>query len=389
MQRSRGIKILVAVAAFGLVAAACGSDDDSGSSDTDSSGTGGGGESAAADAEFTIFGAPTGIEGEAVQGFLDVYNEQTGSNITFTGSDDLESQLEKAKDDLRAAKDQYGMLTLSGEQTILEAQMASVDGRLLGVQSEAASKLSQIEDLKAKLESMSPEVVTQTVDGFGNEATDGMRQQLYELEIKERELLSKYKDNHPFIAAVRKQREAVEKILKEQPEGRTQMTRALNPTYLALHQQMLEAGSAAAALEGEATMLAKQQEKLNADLEALNKNEVLIARLQRKADLLETRYLTYAKNLEESRIDQALDDDRISSVNVMQPATYVAAPVSPKKKLVLIIGLFVGTFGAIGIALFAEAMDDTVRTVSEFEQALEMPVLLTVPDSARHASVTW
>ena len=28
-----------------------------------------------------------------MQGFLDVYNEQTGSNIDFTGSDDLESQL--------------------------------------------------------------------------------------------------------------------------------------------------------------------------------------------------------------------------------------------------------------------------------------------------------
>ena len=93
MKRSRGIKILAAVAAFGLVAAACGSDDDSSSSDTDSSGTSAGGGTAAADADFTLFGAPTGIEGEAVQGFLDVYNEQTGSNIDFTGSDDLESQL--------------------------------------------------------------------------------------------------------------------------------------------------------------------------------------------------------------------------------------------------------------------------------------------------------
>jgi alpha-glucoside transport system substrate-binding protein len=111
MQRSRGIKILAAVAAFGLVAAACGSDDDSGSSstdpagtaasDTDSAGTAAsdtgdgdtGGASAAADADFTLFGAPTGIEGTAVEGFLDVYNEQTGSSIDFTGSDDLESQL--------------------------------------------------------------------------------------------------------------------------------------------------------------------------------------------------------------------------------------------------------------------------------------------------------
>ena len=107
MQRSRGIKILAGMAAFGLVAAACGSDDsessdtsasdtsasDTSASETDSTGTGGGGDSAAADAEFTLFGAPTGVEGDALAGFLDVYNEETGSNIEFTGSDDFESQL--------------------------------------------------------------------------------------------------------------------------------------------------------------------------------------------------------------------------------------------------------------------------------------------------------
>ncbi len=44
-------------------------------------------------AEFTIFGAPTGQEGDAIQGFLDAYNAEKGTNITFTGSDDFEQQL--------------------------------------------------------------------------------------------------------------------------------------------------------------------------------------------------------------------------------------------------------------------------------------------------------
>ena len=92
MQRSRGIKVLAAVAAFGLLAAACGSDDDDGGDGAETT-DGGGGDSAVGGAEFTLFGAPTGVEGDALQGFIDVYNEETGSNITFTGSDDFESQL--------------------------------------------------------------------------------------------------------------------------------------------------------------------------------------------------------------------------------------------------------------------------------------------------------
>jgi alpha-glucoside transport system substrate-binding protein len=94
MQRSRGIKVLAAVAAFGLLAAACGSDDDDGGADTTTAGgTDDGGDALSRDASFTLFGAPTGVEGEALSGFIDVYNETTGSDIQFTGSDDFESQL--------------------------------------------------------------------------------------------------------------------------------------------------------------------------------------------------------------------------------------------------------------------------------------------------------
>jgi ABC-type sugar transport system, periplasmic component len=49
-------------------------------------------------ASFALFGAPTGTEGEALQGFIDVYNEVTGSSITFRGSTDFENELRIAVD---------------------------------------------------------------------------------------------------------------------------------------------------------------------------------------------------------------------------------------------------------------------------------------------------
>ncbi len=44
-------------------------------------------------ADFVLEGAPTGVEGEALQGFLDVYNKVTNSNVQFVGSDGFEQQL--------------------------------------------------------------------------------------------------------------------------------------------------------------------------------------------------------------------------------------------------------------------------------------------------------
>ncbi len=85
MRKSLWTKAAIGIAVVGLVGAACSSSDDTKSSDA---GSGDGGV-----AEFTLFGAPTGVEGEALDGFLDVYNNETGSKVAFTGSDQFEDQL--------------------------------------------------------------------------------------------------------------------------------------------------------------------------------------------------------------------------------------------------------------------------------------------------------
>ncbi len=72
------MKWLVPLVVFVMLVAACGGDDE---------------ESETVGADFTLFGAPTGVEGDALAGFIDVYNAETGSTIEYTGSDDFESQL--------------------------------------------------------------------------------------------------------------------------------------------------------------------------------------------------------------------------------------------------------------------------------------------------------
>jgi alpha-glucoside transport system substrate-binding protein len=96
MKRTRWLIALLAVLA--LVIAACGDGDGGGTT-----AEGGGDGTAAPPAEgeevgasFDLFGAPTGTEGEAMQGFIDLYNETTGSSITFRGSTDFETELQVA-----------------------------------------------------------------------------------------------------------------------------------------------------------------------------------------------------------------------------------------------------------------------------------------------------
>ena len=103
MKRFRWLTLLVVLA---MVAAACGSGDGDdttttagGGEGTDTTADSGGTDTTAdtggvmAGADFELFGAPTGSEGDAIDGFLDVYNGENGSEITYQGSDNFEQQL--------------------------------------------------------------------------------------------------------------------------------------------------------------------------------------------------------------------------------------------------------------------------------------------------------
>lgn len=100
MKRFRAV--LVLLFAFALIVAACSSDDG------DDGGDGGDGDTTTTTAastdnpytdvdvsgtEVSVFAAPTGDEGAAIQATFDIYNEATGGTVTYEGSDDFEAQL--------------------------------------------------------------------------------------------------------------------------------------------------------------------------------------------------------------------------------------------------------------------------------------------------------
>ena len=116
----------------------------------------------------------------------------------------------------------------------------------------------------------------------------------------------------------------------------------------------------------------------------LNEHEVLIADLERQVIIAETSYRSYMDHLEQVRIGDALEVDRISNVNVVQPPSLIRTPVSPKPTLILGAGLLVAVFGALGLALGSEYLDNSLRTPEDLESQLGLPVLSSIPRASRH-----
>jgi capsular polysaccharide biosynthesis protein len=55
-------------------------------------------------------------------------------------------------------------------------------------------------------------------------------------------------------------------------------------------------------------------------------------------------------------------------------------PVSPKKMLNLVLGLFLGLLGGLGLAFFLEFIDDSLGEIDDVEEQLQLPVLGVLPE---------
>lgn len=68
------------------------------------------------------------------------------------------------------------------------------------------------------------------------------------------------------------------------------------------------------------------------------------------------------------------------NTQVIQKVKVPEKPVSPNKKLNILIAFVLGLMISVGISLLLEFMDNTFKSKDELEKFLEIPVLSTIPD---------
>jgi len=301
-------------------------------------------------------------------------HQTAGSYEFFLGQEQqYEKQWKQAATELRQTKDQLGIVTIDGKRQVLQSQIQDIETKLLTNRSDLTTSEARIASLQAMLAKLPERVVTQTQES-ANAAADGMRQTLFTLESREQELASKYTDDHIELQRLREQVQSLKKIVANQQPLREQDTEAANPQRQALELTLLQEQSQVDALRGRQIALQSQHQQLQNELRKLNGEEIKIAELQRTVDLAETRYREYATKLEQARINRSLDEERISSLSVVQPASYVAKSLGPRRLHVLALGFFVAVGGGLGLALVLAYFNPVLRTADELELILEAPV---------------
>ena len=201
-----------------------------------------------------------------------------------------------------------------------------------------------------------------------------MRQKVYDLEMQEKDLMSRYTDEFPALQEVRRQKAIAERILLTSSDTASVQGQSTNSDF-----KVARAPTAsAAAASGDETPKARGNHR-NSDLQKLNEQEFELAQLERDVNLLEIKYAMHVQKLEEARVNDALNREKIMNVKVAQPASLVHKPTSPKAKQFLTGAFILAVSASLGAAFLAEMLDQTLRTTDQVEKQLGIPVLASFP----------
>lgn len=324
---------------------------------------------------------------QLVAALVDAYLEQHVRLNRTPGTQDffaehaerLGNELKRLEDELRELKTRTGLASVDQQREQIVTRLGRLEDDLLSVEVAQSEAQARVDSLQESLQKLPKDQVLETSTGIGNNGTDMIREKFFALQVQEKEASALYKDTHPKLRMIREELAEAERILNEQETTRTHVKTAPDASYEQTRLELAAQIPVLAAFQAKSELIEGQLADLRKSLRTLNENEIQITQLKREIELHDADYRKYAMNLEQTRIDQAMESQRMSNIGVAQPASLQLLPVRPRKALNLALGFLVAVCGAFAIAVAAESMNQSVRTTADVERDLDLPTLATIP----------
>jgi len=312
---------------------------------------------------------------------VDVHKTPQSHTFFREQSEFLKNKLDRSEAQLKALKKQYNVTDLEEQQNILLQRSNDLRMALNQSMSAQAEVENRIQLLGQQLAAL-PKTIAQgeTIDN-NPYIINTLEARLVELQLEEEKLLAKYTEQSRPVQNVRREIGIVTQKLALQENKRYGTTQSgVNPTYQHLNEELMRNKADLRALRAKSDSQKEQLAVYRAELDELNKIEVKHSQLEQEVDVDRQNYRLYLTKFEESRISDAMDSEKIASVSLIEKVQVPLKPVSPKVLLNLVLGLFMGAMGGLGLAFFLHYLDDSLETVEDVEEHLQLPVLLSVAE---------
>jgi succinoglycan biosynthesis transport protein ExoP len=287
------------------------------------------------------------------QNFRSKYDATTqASNWLSAELEELRIKVEKSEDARIAYERENQIWQIDEKQDITTQKLADLSKAVTDAQTDVAEK-----------EALYRMAVSGNVDALpaarGNDVISSLIKRQSELDELYAEALDQYGPNFPKVLRLAAQQKEVQQNLDS---ARKTMVESVNEEFETArsHVELLQEA------------LDKQKSEANDLAEKLVQYHIL----QHDAESNKQLYDGLLQKLKEAGIMAGL---RSSNIRVVDPALAPAYPSRPQKARNILLAVLVGLVGGVGLALFREYLDNTVKSPDDIEALTGLPSLAVVP----------
>lgn len=292
-----------------------------------------------------------------IQQTLDFRYQTSAEAAHWLGAqiEDQRRKVEAAELSIQRVKEKDGIVNIEERRTLLEQRLKELGTALTALKTTRLEREALYRQMRqtANPEEL-PEVIRSPV-------VENLRIELARLERVQAQLLQRYLENHPEV--VRTQNQIKETRSKISAEAE-RVIRAAENDYKAAAAQEQSVSAALDQAKAEAIEIssrAVQYDSLKREIDA--GKEVLNSLLARH---------------KQTDVAQEL---RASNIRIVDPATVPASPIKPRKLRDSLLGVLLGISLGVGVALFLDYMDATLKTPEDVRVHLASPLLSMIPET--------
>lgn len=315
------------------------------------------------------------------------YNQERRSSTSRKTSDFLQGRIAELQSEIRAdeiklveLQKKEGVFKTTGEQTIEIERLAGLNKEKLAAElarTNAEAELLSVQKFPERLKSMVEAKLARYITEKENSILayrTSTEKTLSELQAQKQKLLEEFQEQADPVKEITRQIETlqsrldsfVNKIQTEVNEYRDRVAKDelnnLQTTY-------------AKARDNELKIKASYDEQY-AKAQAQNSGAVTIKLLEQNLDANKGFLKQLRDNQSGNDVASQGSDNNISVAGFAIPNDI---PVAPRRLTTVLAALFLSTLFGMGLALFLEYLDDTIRTVDEIESVLQLPALAAIP----------
>jgi uncharacterized protein involved in exopolysaccharide biosynthesis len=298
---------------------------------------------------------------------LVVYKQSQKYNFFDDQVNLLEKKLKGSESELEILRKQHNISSLTEQKTLLLNQISGLEVELTRTRSEISENNGRVQALMGHPSATLTEIKMGEETELNPYAISSIRSRLSELKLKEAELLGKYTEQSVPMVNIRKEINKAEELLaKEEKIYHDKAVNSINHTLNALQSKE----------ESQKQHLAGYQSEIN----KINSVELRLKELERQVTLNEANYQLYVKNMEEARISNAMDSQKLANISIVEPASPPIQPVKPKKALNIILSIILGGVAAVGVAFSSEYLSHSFNNSEDVKKHLDLPVLASIQE---------